>query len=45
MAGGCFIFAQANKFIVNQWLELAACALLTILSTQNVQKCTAVGDS
>jgi hypothetical protein len=41
----CIIFAHGNKIITNQWLEFVTCALLTILSTQNVQKCTVVRDS
>jgi hypothetical protein len=37
---GCRIFAQASLFDINQMLKQAHRALLTILSTQNVQKCT-----
>jgi hypothetical protein len=38
---GCIIFAHGIKMMTNQGLGVVTCALLTILSTQNVQKCTA----
>jgi hypothetical protein len=41
----CFIFAHTDKAHMNQALWYGSPVLLTILSTQNVQKCGMTGNS